>query len=185
MAVREDDDEEKVVPKQQDNGKLIMIIGVALIVISLALSAVSLITIMSMNSKLAAPEEALEEELAETGEISVMEIETFAFTESFIFIFNDEEAGKVNNVVVDISVGVHNTADDYDLVMENLSSKESILLDGLEDLVKVKTYSDFKTPDSMEVVKNEILLYLQKKLETEAIIDVYFNGLLTTTKDLK
>ncbi len=173
------DEEEKVVPQKASNGNLILIIGVALIVISLALSAVSLITIMGISKQLTAPEE--DEMVMDSGEISLLEINTFKFSESFIFIFESET--MTNNVVVDISIGVHNTAEDAEAVSGLLTGSESIIRDGVERLVKQKSFSDFETAESMDAVKAEILTYLQERLVTESIIDVYFNNLLTTSKE--
>lgn len=173
------DNEEKVVPKSSGNSNLIIIIGVALIVISLALSAVSLMTIMSINSKLEATAEA-EEEALDPGVISVLEIDTFSFTEDFIFIFENED-GSSNNVVVNISVGIHNVADDAETVAATLAGKETILRDGVEGLVMRKTYQDFKSPEGISALKAEILSYLKAQLGTETLIEIYFNNLLTTS----
>lgn len=173
------DNEEKVVPKQSGNGNLILIVGVALIVISLALSAVSLMTIMSINKKLEMT--ATEEEAGmDPTEISLLEIDTFAFTEDFILVYPNEN-GKSDNVVVQISVGIHNKADDATDVLATLGEKEKILRDGVEELLMNKKFIDFATPEGKAAIKDEILLYLQQKLGTETIIDVYFNNFLTAS----
>lgn len=172
------DNEEKVVPKSGGNGNLILIIGVALIVISLALSAVSLITIMGISAKLNAPEE-VDPENMDPSMISVLEIDTFAFTEGFTLIYEDAD-GKSANVVFDMGIGIHNVAEDVEDVKTTLADKQTIIRDGVETLLSNKQYTDFKSEEGKAAVKAEILAYLKTTLGTESIIDVYFNNLITT-----
>lgn len=175
------DEEEKVVPeKKGGSNNLIMIIGVALIVISLALSAVSLLTIMNINNKLEAPEETVAE--GEAAVVPLNEITTFGFTDDFIFIFEDVENDVTNNVVVGISVGLHNTAEDFADVQTTISGSESILRSGIGAIMARKSYDDFKSSEGMDGLTSEIKGYLQEILVTETVVDVYFHDMLTSTK---
>lgn len=177
----EKDEEEKVVPKKKDSNKIIILIGVALIVISLVISLVSLLSIMGLKKSMVDPEEEQIEE-DETSVVSLLDIDIFDFSKNFIFIFEDTDKDIVNNVVVDISVGYLNTEKESAVLADTLSSKEAIIRDGIESLVKEKDFSDFKTRESMDNLKSEIKDYLQEILVTELILDVYFNNLLTTSR---
>lgn len=176
------DEEEKVVAeKKGGSNNLILIVGVALIVISLALSAVSLITIMQINSKINTPE-GEEEAGVDTALIPLTEITSFDFADEFIFIFNDVENDLTHNIVVSITIGMHNKADDFTDVQTTLTNSEKILRSGIEGMINGKTHEVFATPQSMELLEEEIRAYLNERLLTETVIDVYFHNKLTSTK---
>jgi len=176
------EDEEKVVAKTKDSSKIIMIVGVALVVISMVISILSFLTITSLKKSLVVSEE--EAVVEEGGEVvtPLSEIDIFSFGKDFIFIFEDKEEKVSNNVVVSINIGYINTEKESEELAATLSSKESIIRDGLESLVKTKSFDDFKTKESLDSLKEEMKAYLQKILGSELIVDVYFNNLLTTSR---
>ncbi|VDN46313.1 Flagellar protein FliL [Petrocella atlantisensis] len=179
----DEDGVEKVAKKPQDKSKIVMMIGVVLIIVSLIFSMISLITIMGISKALRGEEEAAELEENGPPQISVNDIEPFIFSEKFIFIYNDTgNTDKVHNVVVEIGVGILATEKDAAKVLETMTTRETILRDGIETLMKSKSYEDFASAESTDALKNEILLYLQSRLESESIVDVYFNNLLTSSK---
>lgn len=178
-------EEDEIIVAKSTGGKggLIPIISLALIVVTLGLSAISLVTVMGLKNGMAAAEgDAASEEMM-TGEISVTDIDTFAFTDNFIFRYQGIDNPKVTNtVVVDVSIGILTTEDteeDATILKALLASKESIVRDGLETLLTTRKFAEFQTKEGQELIKSEILLYLQEKLVTELIIDVYFNNLIT------
>ena len=181
-------DEEKVVEKSSGGGlgALLPMITLGLVIVAIGISAVSLISVMGVNSsiqELIANEEKVE---LLPGEIPVTEIETFGFAENFIFSYEDkEDSDLTHTVVVDISIGMHNTEDTAEEVTEikgQLTSKELIIRDGLESMMKSKSFDDFQTEESLGLLKADILAYLQGRLGTGVIIDIYFNNMLTTSR---
>ncbi|PKM68090.1 MAG: hypothetical protein CVU95_05435 [Firmicutes bacterium HGW-Firmicutes-2] len=182
QAEVDEDGVEKVAKKPQDKSKIVMMIGVVLIIVSLIFSMISLITIMGISKALRGEEAAAELEENGPPQISVNDIEPFTFSEKFIFIYNDQNSSRVHNVVVEIGVGILKTNRDAGKVLETMTTRETILRDGIETLMKSKTYEDFASADSTSALKNEILAYLQTRLESESIVDVYFNNLLTSSK---
>lgn len=183
MAKQRDLDEEvKAPPKEKDSGKLLMIVAIALIAVSMALSAVSLLTVMNISKSLVKQEEALAEEEGPVS-IPVTEINTFNFTDKFILQFKDVEDEKTtHNVVVEVSIGLLNTAKDYGDVELLLTEKEKIIRSGLEGQLTRLTYENFRTPDALEETTTLLTTYLQGIVNTETVIDVYFNNLLVSTK---
>jgi flagellar basal body-associated protein FliL len=189
------EEEEKVVPKEKSSGNLMMIVVVALVGLSMVISVVSLLQVMSINSAIATLGQGSEEdgEGMSSDQISVNDIEIFNFSENFIFIYDDPEDPEVtHNIVVEISVGIFNpvepTKEQKDIAemalaaTTTLASKEKIIRDGLESMMKTKTYADFQSPEALDMVKADILKYLQDRLVNETIIDVYFNNMLTSSR---
>ncbi len=189
------DEEVKVEPKEKNSGNMMMIIVVALVVVSMAISAVSLITVMNINKSIANLGETATEdgEAMDSSQLSVMDIETFDFSENFIFIFDDaEDPDLTHNIVVEISVGVYNpvepTKEQKEIpemaasALTTLATKETIIRSGLESMMKSKSFEDFQTVESIDMVKADILKYLQERLVNETIIDVYFNNMLTSSR---
>ena len=119
------------------------------------------------------------------GEISVLEIETFDFTNQFILTYTDTVDSEVtHNVVVNISLGLHNTDDtakEVATITTTLTSKETIIRSGLEDLLKSKTFDDWSV-ENQEALRTEILTHLQERLATSVLIDVYFSNYLTSSR---
>lgn len=179
-------DEDNVVVESSGagSGGLIQLVTLLLVVISIGISAFSMITVVGLKKELTAEIEAEEEEvLAE--EVSVTDIDTFAFTEGFTFMYNDVNEPKSNKtVVVDISVGILSTKETEEEaldLMTLISDNETIVRDGLESLMTMKTFEDFQTEEGQSVIKADIIKYLQKRLETDLIIDVYFNNYISVT----
>ena len=177
------DEEEGVVEKKSGGGGgLIPLITLVLVVVSVGVSAFSLVTVMGLKKSLMVAEEEMQPDI-EAGQVSVLEIETFAFTENFVFRYKGLEDPEVTDtVVVDISVGVHSnedTADDALELMALMSSKEAIIRSGLETLMTTVAFEDFKSEEGQALIKADILTYLQERLVTDLIIDVYFTNTIT------
>lgn len=180
MAV--DESEDKVVPeKKSGNTNLIMIIGVVLIVISLALSVVSLLTIMGINQKIENPE-GVDEAEVDTSIIPLSEITTFEFEDQFILSYDDLDTDGTNTVLFDLSVGMHNTEKDFADIQTTISSSENILRSDVGAKLKRNKYEDFKSAEGMDMLREELKLYFQERLESETVIDVYFSDMLYSEK---
>lgn len=179
------DEENVVAEKSSGGGGLIPLITLVLVVISIGVSAFSLITVMGVSSSM--KEAAMEAEKPEmvAGQVNVLEIETFDFTNQFILTYTDVvQPDMTHNVVVNISLGLHNTedtADEVATVTSTLTTKETIIRSGLEELLKAKTFDDWNV-ENQEALRSEILTYLQGRLSTNVIIDVYFSNYLTSSR---
>lgn len=179
------DEDNVVVEKSSGGGGLIPLITLVLVVVSIGVSAFSLITVMGVSSSM--KEAAMEAEKPEMvpGEVNVLEIDTFDFTNQFILTYTDVQQADLNhNVVVNISLGLHNTedtAEEVATVTTTLTSKETIIRSGLEDLLKAKTFEDWNV-ENQESLRSEILTYLQGRLSTNVIIEVYFSNYLTSSR---
>lgn len=182
-------DEDNVVEEGKKSGGglggIIPLITLVLVVVSIGISTFAMIQTMGAVKAIQDAQTEAEKPELTPGEISVMEIDIFTFTDDFIFIYEDPENDLTHNVVVSIGVGLHNTketAEEVATVTATLTSKETIIRDGLGTLMKTKSFDDFKTSESQEALKQDILTYLQERLVTTVIVDVYFNDILTTSR---
>lgn len=176
-------DEEVVVEKKSGGGGLIPLITLVLVVVSVGISAFSLVTVMGLSNSMTMMAEGESKPELEPGTVSVLEIETFAFSENFVFRYKGvDDPDVTDTVVVDISVGVlsnEDTAEDAASLMTLMSSKEDIIRSGLETLMTSESFEDFKTEEGQTLIKEDILNYLQERLVTDLIIDVYFTNTIT------
>ncbi len=166
--------------KKKKIPKVFIIIPAVLVVVLIAVT-VFLFVLKPNSSKVEA-----EEKVVETSEIPITEIELLKFSEKFVLIYPDKEAeGIDHNIVLNISVGIHNTKETAKEVEElkvTFATKESIMRDSVETLLKTKYVDDFSEVEKIEQLKHEILEKLAGKLESDTLIDVYFNNLIVSSR---
>ena len=178
-------DEEKVVVQKNSGGGIIPLITLVMVVVSIIVSAISLIQVMSVSN--AMKEMATETTKSEgmEGVFEVGELDTWNFTEQFIFQYkNMEDPGVTDTVVVDISLGILNnkeTTKDAAALKTTLTSKENIIRSGVESMMTKEQFADFQTTEGLQKIKGDLLQYLQERLVSDLIVDVYFTGKLTTS----
>lgn len=166
------------------DNKLLVIIVAVLVVVSIGLSAISLITIMSLRNQMV----VTTEELVEPGEgvieqLPLSQIDIFNFSDNFIFTFTIEgEAKRVDNVVCSIAVGLDNKSKKFDDILVQFTDKEKIIRAELEKVIKAKTASDFTDPVKLSELETEVIVFLRTMLDTEVVVDVYFTNVLTSSK---
>lgn len=173
-------DEERVV-KKGSGGGLISLVTLVLVVLSVGISALSLMVVVGMKSSV---DNLIQEEPtsdAVPGEVDVLQIETFSFTDQFIFQYKNEE-DESDTVITKIHIGVlmnEDTAKDADTLLALMASKETIIKDGIMTQMASESYGDWQTPEGIEQIKSNLLTYLRERLVSELIIEVYLDGTLT------
>ena len=178
-------EEEKVEEKKSGGGGLLPLLTLVLVAVSIGVSAFSMITVMSLKSGLTEMVQQANTPEGIPGEVDVNDIDTFSFTENFIFRFKDTENPKVTNtVVMDISVGIlttEDTAEDAATLKALMTSKEGIIRDGLESMMTSENYEEFLTTEGLDGIKTKVIEYLQGRLVSDLIIDVYFTNKVTSS----
>lgn len=167
-----------------NKSKLILIVGAVLIVISIVLSTVSVIMVSSALKKISSAEKVSGTE-KEKDEIPISQIKTYKMTNNIILSLPpDENTKKRLNVVLEISIGFDSKNKSTSKKMTLLTEKEDIIRDSIIKLLQTKTSKDFDPSNAMgiEKIQEEILTSLNKELETDAIVKVYFSNILRSYK---
>ncbi len=162
---------------------LMSIVTVVLVVVTLGISVFSLLTVKKVATTLDLMYKGVEVEKTEMGEVPLDEIEIIKFKNKFILSYPDPEDGSMYNIVVEISYGVRNNddyADEYSKIKTTFENKEDIVRDGMESLLKGKSYTDFGDNEKIVALKEELKEYLNLRFGSTAVVDVYFNNMLSS-----
>jgi len=185
-------DEEAVVEdgnKKSGGGGIIPLITLVLVVASLGVSVFSLIQVQGAVSAI---EDAAVEANKPTplpGEVPLSEIQTYSLADQFIVIYEDVPNGMKYTVVCSLTVGIHNTEskdDDEEVasVASTLAANETILHSGLTTYLMGKSYDDFKTAEGQKVLKEELTTWLQERIGSNVIFDVYINDYVSSSSKI-
>jgi len=168
------------------NNKIVMIVGVVLIVISIALSAVSVIMVNKVLGQINTDESMSAEIVDERVMVPIAKQTVYEMPESIIAIFPHEVDGELKgtlNVSVKVGFGIYAEDDEKGVadLVTLIGEKEGYLRDRISKLLAAKSY-DYMTQDGIqELLQEEILQMVNFELETDYIIQVYFpDGLLTS-----
>jgi flagellar basal body-associated protein FliL len=168
------------------NNKMVMIVGVVLIVVSITLSAVSVIMVNKVLGQINNDESmsaAIEDERVM---VPIAKQTVYEMADSIIAIFTNEVDGELKgtlNVSVKIGFGIYAEDDEEGVlaVATLIQEKEGYLRDRISKLLSAKTYEYMSQEGIEELLQEEILLMVSYELETEYILQVYFpDGLLTS-----
>ncbi len=168
--------------KEKKSLPLMSIVTIALLVITMVISIFSLLKVMSATSDIQnfVKESSKPEEI---GEIPLEELETIDFKDKFILVYNEDD-GSTHNVVLNISIGVQNnddTADDVAKIKEYFTTKEKIIRTGVEKLLRSESYTIFD-PENQEALEEKLVEHFRGRFGSNAVVEVYCNGILTSDK---
>ncbi len=175
--------ENKEVEKKEKKGlPLMSILTIVLVVLTLFISVFSLLKVMSATTAI---ENFVKEseQPEEIGEIPLEELETIDFKDKFILVYNEED-GSTHNVVLNISIGVQNnddTSEDVTKIRNYFDTKEKIIRTGVEKLLRNESYTIFN-PENQEVLEEKLVEHFRGRFGSNAVVDVYCNGILTSDK---
>lgn len=183
-------DEEKVVEEKKKSGGgggILPLITLVLVVASLGISVFSLIQIQGAVTAIKTAAEEAAKPAPLPGEVPLSELDTYTFAAQFITIYEDVPNNMKNTVVCNISIGLHKTEDTMEeltALKATLTEKENIIRSGLEGELFKKTYDDWRTPQAQTNLKEDLTQYLQERLGSNLIIDVYINNYVTSSQEL-
>ncbi len=183
MADKKEAAKDKKEKKDKKPLPLLSIVTVVLVVVTLGISVFSLLTVKNVATTLDLMYRGVEVEEKEMGEVPLDEIEIIKFKDKFILSYPDPEDGSMYNIVVEVSFGVRNNddyADEYAKIKAAFENKEDIVRDGMESKFKEKSYTDFGDNEKILALKEELKEYLNLRLGSTAVVDVYFNNMLSS-----
>ncbi len=183
MAEKNEVAKEQEKKKDKKNLPLLSIITIGVAAITLVVSVFSLMTVMKVSAAVQTIVSGKEEEVQSADEVPLSEIEIMKFKDKFILSYPDEQDDSIHNVVVEISFGVRNnddTADDFNTIKTTFEQKEDIVRDGMEALLNSKSYKAFEGSENISAVKADLIEYLSGIFRSKAVVDIYFNNMLTS-----
>lgn len=167
-----------------DKNKLILIIGTVLIVIAVALSAVSVIMTSSVLKKVnavTAGTEAVVE--GDKVEVPISETENFELADPMIGTLPSTENPKtIANVSIEVGFRIEKDKKKTAPLIELMTANEGVIRDRISDLLETKTLEDYEKEGFKEQFQQEILELISKELDTELIVDVYFRNNLKSVR---
>lgn len=173
------------------NNKILMIIGLVLIVVSIALSAISLVTLNNTLGKIQNAENVSTSVTDDRMMVPISEQMKHEMGDAIIAVITNEVDGKIEgtlniSVTIGFSIYTVNDKDEKDEaamaeVDTMLTENEGYLRDRISKLIAAKDYEYLTQTGIEELLQEEILEMVSYELDTDAITQVYFpNGLLTS-----
>ncbi len=164
--------------------KILPIVNTALAALALIVGVIVLLQVGGIKSSMI---EGLEEaESAEQEEIDVTtipiaELEEFNMDENFILTYDSLiNEGKKVNVVLKIGFAIHNIDEDTKTIaITALTSQGKIIRDRIRPILTSKDASYFTDLTKEEELKKEILVLVQEIIGNKAVIDIYFDPIIS------
>ena len=159
--------------------KFLPIIQLVLSVIALVLTVVVLLQVGGIKKAIANPEDENAENV-EVGSIPLSQLKEFNMPESFIYSFPSEtNPGK--NLMISLKIGFAINTEDEDAgtVETVLTDQGRIIRDRIHNLVRSKDASYFTDLNKQTELKGEILVLVQGLLGNQAVVDVYFDPIIS------
>lgn len=171
------------------NNKILMIVGLVLIVVSIGLSAVSLIMLNSTLGKIEANDPVEAGFVGDRIMVPIADQTKHEMSDSIIAVIQNKVDGEVEgtlNISLNVGFGIYAENDkgeadaevmaDIDL---KLTENAGYLRDRITKLLAAKDYEYLTQIGIEELLQEEILEMVAYELDTEAIVQVYFpNGIL-------
>lgn len=166
-----------------DKNKMILIIGTVLIVMALALSAVSLIKISTVLKKVSAVgTEGTAVTAEEAEKVPISETVNFDLTEPMIGTLPSTlDPARYANVSIEIGFRLKE-GKKTEALRTLMTANEKVLRDRISKVLATKTLEEYQEPGFVDAFQLEILELVSKELDTELIVDVYFSNNLKSIK---
>lgn len=156
-------------------------IGVILIVVLLVLLLASFIGGFIFLYKTMNKPEVPKGSAVVTQEVAIEDITNFLVGEEPILTNLLQGPDKKSHVIqVNVSLGVNTSKKvkkDAEKLLALLEVKKVIIKDIIIGVCRSKTYEELNKGDASAIIKDEILIKLKKRFETELIVDVYIDNI--------
>ncbi len=157
------------------------ILSLIAILLSVGTLFIAVLTFTKVNNIVAVLDEMNDDspDPKELGLIPLDQIETFSFKEKFILTVKDAN-GENHNVLFEMSFGAlknDDTAEDITKITADFENKQRIVRDGTESLLLKKKFEDY-SEENIQGIKDEVIQYLRERFGTNAIVEVYLNGIM-------
>lgn len=166
---------------------LLTIVILALLIVNLILTSIMMFSVMSTNKKTGAVvsdiasilqiELGTDAEGAGKHQVSLEDTATFDLTNDLTISVGKDSQGKDHFAMVNISISMDTTSDDYKKFGENIADRESLIVGVVTDVISRYTVDELEP--FKDQIKEEILKGLQQKFDgSDFIYDVTFTKLI-------
>lgn len=160
---------------------LLSVLILALLVVNIVLSTITMISVTGTNKKTAALVNSIASKVdleltsEESGEVvvSMEDTEAYDLAESLTIPLKKDEDGKEHYAVVTVSLAINKKDDGYKKYFETIGTKESLIKGEIVDV-----YSQYTKDEAIEKktdIEQEVLDRIQKMFDSKFIYKVVLN----------
>lgn len=164
---------------------LISIVILALLIVNIVLSSITLFSVAGTNKKTAALvtdiaaaiqlDLGINPEEEEKVQVSMADVVTYDITEMMIPLKKGAEEDKDHYALLSITLSMNSKDKDYD-TYGDLSTRESLIKGEINDVVAQYTVEEAR--ENTHLIEDEILERIQAMFDSQFIYDVTFSSVL-------
>ncbi|MBQ1897295.1 MAG: flagellar basal body-associated FliL family protein [Lachnospiraceae bacterium] len=161
---------------------LLTILILALVIVNLTLTVITMISVTGTNKKTAALVdtiatvlnlELVSDEEDEGPDISLADTEIYTIAEAMTIPLKVTEGGKQEYMVCKIALSINTKDDDYKTYSsETISSYEPYIKQSIEGVISSYDSAYLSNPENREEVKKEVLKAIQKWMDSKVVYDI-------------
>lgn len=167
-----------------DKSKLAMIVGAALLVVLIGLSAANLIMMSSVMKDVKASEEQKDKGDNDSGFIPLSQTTSFTMTEPVVAVLKydkEPDASLSVSITLGFRLDKKNEKSTSDLAL--LTENEGIISDRITKMLKAKSAEEFESEGFDERFQKEILQVVSDELlGTDSLVEVYFEKSISSKR---
>ncbi len=158
--------------------KILPILNVAFAALALIVSIVVLLQVMGIKNAVSNPSSADAENVDPTA-IPLAQLEEFQLEDQFILTYPKEEnPDKSTTVLFSLGFAINKEDKDAQAARDALTGQGTIIQDNLNTWLMTKDASYFRNADLQAEVKKDIVDRVNGLIGNQAIVNVYFKGLI-------
>ena len=161
---------------------LLSVLILALMIVNVAISVITMVSITGTNKKTAALVDTIatvlnlelvsDDEDAESN-ISLADTEIYTISDSMTIPLKPGDDGKTVHMICKVSLSINMKDEDYKTYnSETIGNYESYIKQEIESVISSYTVDYLSDPMNREEVKKEVLEKIQKFLESKVVYDI-------------
>jgi len=161
---------------------LLTVLSLALVMVNVALSVITMISVTGTNKKTAALVdtiatvlnlELVSDEEDEAASVSLADTEIYTIADSMTIPLKVTEGGKQEYMICRIALSINTKDDDYKTYnSETIGSYEPYIKQAIEGVISSYDSTYLQDPANRDEAKKEILKAIQKWLDSEVVYDL-------------
>lgn len=158
--------------------KILPILNVAFAALALIVSIIVLLQVMGIKSSIANPEGVMGEDVDPTS-IPLSQLEEFQLEDQFMLIYpKEEDPSESTTVLFSLGFAINKEDEDIQEAKDALTGQGKIIQDNLNTFLLTKDPTYFRNADLQTELKSEIVDRVNALIGNDAIVNVYFKGMI-------